>query len=414
MNRKEYFEKQVAEKRSQIENLESALVESEDKEERVRLKETLKNVRSQLADDEKMLANEIAEEEAREKEIEEQNEENKEEARQKKLFALGTYAMRGGMPEEMEIRKKELDKELEERGKALKEKRAVTVSSDLLIPQHQGTVLNDTFNQVSTLVDMVANENLNGGESYKEAYVKSYGTGGITGEGKDYVTAEPEFGYAPMNKVKITAYAEISEEVKKLPHIDYARKVQEACLIALKKKLSQQIIAGKGVSATEGTDDEMVGILSSPVAIDSTKDLEIEKIDVNTLDEITFSFGGDEEVESMTTTILNKLTVKDLSKVRKQNGEKEYKIDVNNKTINTIPYSINSNVPDFATAEAGAFVGIYGDIKAYKMVTFSPVEIMESTDFKFKQGMICYKASIFVAGNVVKQDGFLRIKKKVE
>lgn len=407
MNRKEYFEKQVAEKRSQIENLEGALVESEDKEERTKLKETLKNVRSQLADDEKMLADEIAEEEAKEQEVEKENEENKEEARQKKMFALGTYAMRGGMPEEMGTRKKELDKELEERGKALKEKRAITVSSsNLLLPKHTGSMLNDTFTPVSTLADKVATENLNGGETYDEAYVKSYGTGGITEEGNEYQDAEPVFDYAPMNKIKVTAYAELSEESKKLPNIDYAGKVEEGCRIAVKKKLVQQIVAGTGQK-------QLQGLFASPKAIDSAKDIEISEIDINTLNTIIFSYGGEEDVEMNAGLLLNKKTLKTFSEVRKSNGDLAYKIDVKNKTIDTIPYEIVSNVNDFESAQDGEYVMAYGDLNAYKVVTFSDLEIKEDESYKFKQGMICYRASVFVGGNVVKQDGFLRVKKKV-
>jgi Uncharacterized protein conserved in bacteria with the myosin-like domain len=413
---KDFLKKLIKERRSQVETLEKAMVESDSKEERASHNSALVQVRQELKEAETELAKlEEAEKEA-EKELEKENEELEKEAQQRSLRIRGSYGFNGGITDNdsMEAREKKLNEELEARGKALKEKRAVTIDAgQLLVPQHQGRQLNDTFNQVSTLVDQVSTENLQGGESYKEAYVKSYGTGGITGEGKDYTTAEPQFGYAPMNKVKITAYAEISEEVKKLPNIDYARKVEEACRIAVKKKLSQQILTGKGISSTEGADDEMVGIFASPVAIDSTKDVDITAIDINTLNEAVFSYGGDEDVETQATLILNKKTLKALSEVRKSNGDPAYIIDVAKKTINTIPYVINSNVLDFATAKEGEFIGAYGDLKAYKAPTFSSLEIQESSDFKFKQGMICYKVSVFVAGNVIKQDGFLRLKKKV-
>ncbi len=401
---KEYLKKQVESKRSQIEILEKAMIESEDKEERAKAGETLTQLRSELTEAEKLLQ----EEEEKERMADEEEKEGEERgAEERRLQVIGSYGMRGAaVPASMESREKEMNEQLEKRGADLKEKRAVKVSSgELLLPKHTGNVLNDTFNQVSTLVDRVQTENLNGGESYEEAYVKSYGTGGITGEGEDYVEAEPEFDYAPINKIKITAYAEISEEVKKLPNIDYARKVQEACRIALKKKLSQQIIAGTGTG-------EMFGICASPKAIDAAKDVEIEEIGLNTLNEAIFGYGGDEDVEAMATIILNKVTLKALSEVRKENGDPAYKIDVKNRTIDTIPYIINSNIPDFATATAGKHFMLYGDLNAYKTAVFSPVEIIESNDFKFKQGMICFRASVFVGGNVVKQDGFIRLKKK--
>lgn len=401
---KEYLKKQVESKRSQIEILEKAMIESEDKEERAKAGETLTQLRSELTEAEKLLQ----EEEEKERMADEEEKEGEERgAEERRLQVIGSYGMRGAaVPASMESREKEMNEQLEKRGADLKEKRAVKVSSgELLLPKHTGNVLNDTFNQVSTLVDRVQTENLNGGESYEEAYIKSYGTGGITGEGEDYVEAEPEFDYAPINKIKITAYAEISEEVKKLPNIDYARKVQEACRIALKKKLSQQIIAGTGTG-------EMFGICASPKAIDAAKDVEIEEIGLNTLNEAIFGYGGDEDVETMATIILNKVTLKALSEVRKENGDPAYKIDVKNRTIDTIPYIINSNIPDFATATAGKHFMLYGDLNAYKTAVFSPVEIIESNDFKFKQGMICFRASVFVGGNVVKQDGFIRLKKK--
>ena len=406
---KEFLLKFIKERRSQIETLERALVESEALEERQATQTALTNVRSELAEAE----GELAKIEAKEKEAEEErNEENKEEekrAKEQELFVRGTYGFNGaiaGNGADMQAREKAMKEGLEKRGKDLKEKRSVTVSSSkLLLPKHTGNQLNDTFNQVSTLVDQVAHDDLPGGETYEEAYVKDYGMGGITEEGADYTEAEPTFDYAPINKVKITAYAELTEEAKKLPNIDYARKVEENCNIALRKKLSQQIIAGTGSK-------QLTGIFTTPKAIDSAKDIEIEKIDENTLDEIIFSYGGDEDVLTEAVLILNKKTLKALSQVRLADGKKAYDIDKTKKTINTIPYIINSNLKDFDTATTGEYVFGYGDLNAYKVATFSPLDIQESTDFKFKQGMICYRASVFVGGNVIKQDGFLRVKKK--
>lgn len=404
---KTYLEKQIKEKRSQITNLEKALIESEDKEERAKLGDTLTKLRDELSEAEKALEeveNQDAEQQQR---TDEENKRSKEQAEKRSKEMLGTYTMgEGEKDNEMEKREKELNAEYEKRGKALLEKRAVKIEGGtLLVPDHQGKNINDTFKPVSTWVDKVATENLQGGESYEEAYVKSYGTGGITEEGTAYTDAEPTFGYAPMSKVKVTAYAEISEETKKLPAVQYYQKVRDAILIALKKKLSQQSMTGTGTK-------QLTGIFATPVAIDTAKDVEITAIDINTLNEAVFNYGGDEDVEQGGVLVLNKKTLKALSEVKKANGDPAYNIDVKNKTINTIPYEINSNIKDFATATNGDFVMGYGDPTAYKMVTFSPVEVKESTDYKFKEGMICIKGSVFVGGNVVKQDGFVRLKKK--
>lgn len=403
---KKYLEGVVAQRREQIAKIEAAIIESESKEERAELGETLKNLKKELEEAEKALK-EIDGEGGEGEGSGNGNEGNGSDtgnARAKKLEILGTYQQRGTEKDVNE----EYNKVLEERGKALKEKRSILVATGkALLPTHEGTVLNDTFTPVSTLVDLAATENLPGGESYKEAFVKEYKTGGITAEGTDYTDTEPVFDYAPMNKIKITAYAEMSEEIKRLANIDYAAKVQEACVIALKKKLSQQMLNGTGT-------DQIVGLFAgAPVAINAAKDVEITVIDNNTLNEAIFNYGGDEEVETEAALILNKKTLKTLAEVRNTDGTAAYEIDVKNRTINTIPYIINSNVKDFTAAATGDYVLAYGDPRSYKVVTFSGVEIMESTDYKFKQGMICFKASVFVAGNVIKQDGLLRLKKKV-
>ena len=47
------------------------------------------------------------------------------------------------------------------------------------------------------------------------------------------------------------------------------------------------------------------------------------------------------------------------------------------------------------------------------MPVFSDVEITESKDYKFKEGMIAFKASVFLGGNVAAYKTFFRVKKKV-
>ena len=55
----------------------------------------------------------------------------------------------------------------------------------------------------------------------------------------------------------------------------------------------------------------------------------------------------------------------------------------------------------------------YGSLKNYKVTLFSDVEIQKSTDYKFKQGITSYRASVMAGGNTVKLDGFVRVTKTV-
>jgi HK97 family phage major capsid protein len=324
------------------------------------------------------------------------------------LNPIGTYTAADAQGE---ARTKENREAAEKRGKDLKEMRSVTVASTgVVMPAHQATTINPTFNEVSSLIDNVASRTLMGGESFTQPYVAGYGTGDYKAEGLDYADAEPTFGSAAINKAKVTAYAEDSEELIKLPAADYDGEVQKSIRIGSRKKISREILIGTGAA------NHLAGIFSTAAtAIDADTDIDFAEIDETTLDEIIYSFGGDEDVEGAAVLILNKKDLKAFAQLRTSDGKKLHTIvsKGNYGTIDGIPYIINSACKAIsdATTGSGDYCMAYGPLTNYMLVIFSDLDIQRSTDFKFKQGMICHKASIFVGGNVVSKNGFLRIKK---
>lgn len=320
---------------------------------------------------------------------------------------IAAEARQGFQASIQKVETKDDKNEMEERARKLLQGRAITVASlDILHIDHQSDTINPTFNQVSSLVDLIPVTGLNGGETYSKAYVKSYGVAGYTTEGGAPTVSEPTFGYADIKKTKITAYTEVSEEFEKLAPSMYLAEVKKNLSISLKKKLAVEILKGAG------TTNSLVGIFSAnAAAIETAKDIEIEAIDENTLDEILFSYGGDEEMAAGI-LILSKADLKAFSKVRGSDKKRVYTIDYNNRTIDGIPYVINSAITPLATATAGDYVMAFGALPNYTLTSFSPVEISKSTDYKFKEGQIAYKAVGFFGGNVTSFNGFLRIKKK--
>ena len=157
------------------------------------------------------------------------------------LNVLGTYGVGGGASAvDAEGRSEEEVKKLyETRGAALKEKRSVTFELDeipelravsigggtLIVEKKYSQELNNKFNEVSSLVDVVNGVPLVGGESYTKGFEISSGEGDYTTENGEYADAEPEFGYVTINKAKITAYAEMTDESMKLPNVDYQSRV---------------------------------------------------------------------------------------------------------------------------------------------------------------------------------------------
>ena len=299
---------------------------------------------------------------------------------------------------------------LEKRGKDLMENRTIKVSSDeVLLPEHvDSTLAPYPFKPVSELVDRVHTINLQGGETYTKSYVKSYGEAGTTEEGASYTETEPHYGYVTIPKVKVTAYTEITEELEKLPAINYQAEVIKNINISLRKKISQQIIKG------DGTTNNFTGIFSDKAdALKDQADLEISAIDENTLDDIVFAYGGDEAIENGACLIINKNDLRAFAKLRTKEGRKVHNIDYVNQTIDGIPYVLNGNCSALSdpSTSTGTYCIAYGSLFNYEVPIFSNVEIGKSTDYKFKDGIICYKASVFTGGNVVGYKGFVRVKK---
>lgn len=310
-------------------------------------------------------------------------------------------------------------------GKALKDGKAVSYQAKVLVnprnamttegvvlPQHSSPEISPAFNNVSSLIDRVKTVPLPGGESYKRPYVVSYGDGaGSTAENADYNVSEPEFNYAEIVREKITAYAEEPEEMVKLPDADYDSVVEESVTRAIKRYASRQILVGPG-----GT-GKFRGIFFNPTeekeqVIDPATDITtITAIDDGTLDEIIYSYGGDENVEDIAVLILNKKDLKKFAKLRDKQGRKVYTIKNhgNTGTIDEVPYIINSACAEIGGA-ADSYAMAYGHLSNYEVAIFSDIDARKSEHYKFKQGQIAYRADVFMGGNVVAKNGFIRVK----
>ena len=321
------------------------------------------------------------------------------------------------------------DKAKEDRGISLKAGKAVNYNAKgtlgaknvlktgktngVLLPNHQGTELTPGFNTVSSLIDRVKVVPLAGGETYERGYVKGYGTeGGATAEGAEYKATEPVFGYVSITKQKVTAYTEEPEEMLRLPAADYDGVVEEAITKAIRRYMTRQILLGNGTAGN------FYGIFANPenAVIDKSTDIAMTAITDETLDDIVYDFGGDEDVEDVAVLILNKKDLKAMAKLRDQDGRKTYTIvnHGNTGTIDGVPYIINSAckaITDPGTMSE-AYSMAYGPLANYELAIFSDIEAKKSEDFKFKTGQICYRASVFAGGAPIAYNGFIRVKKK--
>lgn len=291
--------------------------------------------------------------------------------------------------------------------------KATLSTTQTALPTHTADTVNPLFNNVSSLVDRVRQVLLPGGETYQRGYVSSYGgDAAATAENANYTAVEPVFDYAEIKKEKLTAYTEEPEEMVKLPNADYDSVVESSVVKAIRRKMSKQILLGTG--ATGGFKgifyDAKSG--SNVSVIDPATDVVITAIDDGTLDEIIYSYGGDEEVEDIAILILNKKDLKAFAKLRDKQGRKVYTVvnHGNTGTIDGVPFIINSACGDLASASADDYLMAYGPMSNYELAIFSDIDARKSTDYKFRQGQIAYRADIYAGGAVVAKNGFLRVK----
>lgn len=302
------------------------------------------------------------------------------------------------------------------------ERRTLTVQpignepASIVVPKFSSENINEGFPVVSSLVDAVAHLSLHGGESFSQPYVESIASGGYTQEGEDYNDAATVFNYAQLNRVKLTAYAELTEELEKLPAAAYADLVFQNIRVAIRKALTREILFGAGISDNQ---NRIVGIFSEKAtAIDPASDLSFSEITDTTLSEILYRYGGEETVESASCLVLNKLDLLAFANVRTSTKLNYYDIQYNGNgvggKINGVNFIIDSACKPLtgADTQSGDYCMCYGNLSNYLIVEFSPLEIRRSDDYKFRKGIACFRGSSICGGNVVRHNGFIRVKKK--
>ncbi len=291
------------------------------------------------------------------------------------------------------------------------------ITTALVAPKVTSPLIDQGFEAISGLLDLVNTPLFVGAESYSKGFIKEYGIGDYTGELDPAADGSPEFDYVQTGKYRITSYAELSSAGANLSNPDFAAEIARGVLIALKRKLAAQIILGQGAAQSEIT-----GILNAPVKTNPTDyDATISAIDGETLDELVFNYGGDESIEGGTWLILNKKDLAAFAKLRNEaDGKKLYNIVfAPNGQVGTISsadsygvnFVINSAVPAFVDASKDDLTMIFGKPMAYELPMFSNLIIERSTEHKFRQGIVAFRAEAFFGGTPAGYKAFRRVKK---
>ena len=390
---KERLQKMLSAKEEQRAALNTSMIESDSKEERAAIGETLAALGKEIAEIEAMLAE--VDEPAEEQPADEANEETEtEENNERGMNVMATLEMRNGAPVKNE------NKEIEARAKAFAdsgkmtienaEARAVLVSSGAIATPTEVSGINDVVGaKVSSIVDLVKITDASGMGAYKVAYTDTDATAATQNEGGAYGASDPSFGFVEIKPQTEAVLSYISKQARKQTPLNYQQKVNESALVALRKRAAKVI-----------TDKLLVSELNNTVSLSA--------LDEKTVRNIALNYGGDESIVGAATLFINKADLVTLGDVRGSDKKPVYEITPDAGNPNTgvikdgglaVQYCIDSNLT------AGKLV--YGQARCFELALFSNYEINVSEDFAFDKGLLAIRGDVELGGDVVVKGGFV-------
>lgn len=392
---KERLEKMLKTKQEQRDVLNQSMIDSDTKEERAAIGETLKALGDEIAELETMLAevDEPAEEEAPAEEASENETENNEE---RGLNIMSTLAMRAAEPKTDNAKAEARAQEFAKTNKMTienNEARAVLVSSGQIATPTQVAGINDAVGaKVSSIVDLVKVTDASGMGAYKVAYEDADAAAATQTEGAAYNESDPTYNFVEIAPQTEAVISYISKQARKQTPLNYQQKVNESALVALRKRAAKLIT------------DKLV-------ASDLNTSLTLEALDDKTLRKIAFNYGGDESIAGAATLFINKADLVTLGDVRGSDKKPAYEITPDASNPNTgiikdgglsVPYCINSNLAVGTIA--------YGQAHNFELALFSNYEISVSEDFAFNKGLLAIAGDVELGGDVVVKGGFVLAK----
>lgn len=390
---KKRLQKLLQAKQEQRAALNNSMIESDSKEERAAIGETLKALGNEIAEIETMLAevDEPADDNGTPADEASADENNNDE---RGMNVMATMEMRNGAPVKTDTEKAEARaKAFADSGKMTidnAEARAVLVSSGALATPTEVSGINDAVGaKVSSIIDLVKITDASGMGAYKVAYEDTDATAATQTEGGAYNESDPTFNFVEIKPQTEAVISYISKQARKQTPLNYQQKVNESALVALRKRAAKIV-----------TDALLASEITAPLALSA--------LDENALRKIAFNYGGDESIVGAATLFINKADLVTLGDVRGSDKKPVYEITPDASNPNTgiirdgglaVPYCINSNLT------AGKL--IYGQAKNFELALFSNYEISVSEDFAFNKGLLAIAGDVELGGDVVVKNGFV-------
>lgn len=390
---KKKLEKLLRAKQAQRDALNKSMIESDSKEERAAIGETLAKLGEEIAEVEAMLA-EVDEPATGDDMTDSASAKEGGEGDNRGFNPVGTMTIRNSAPTA------DKNKDAETRAKAFADSgkmtidnadaRAVLVSSGKLATPTQVSGINDIIGaRVSSIVDLVKITDASGMGAYKVAYQTADASAATQTEGNAYNASDPAFAFVEIAPQTEAVLSYISKQARKQTPLNYQAKVNESALVALRKRAAKLV-----------TDKILASTITNKIYSVTLNETALRKI--------AFNYGGDESIVGAATLFINKADLVTLGDVRGSDKKPVYEITPDAANPNTgiikdgglsVPYCIDTNLT------AGTL--IYGQPRCFELALFSNYDIMVSEDFAFDKGLLAIRGDVELGGDVVVNGGFV-------
>lgn len=313
--------------------------------------------------------------------------------------------------EEMETRAANFAK-TEKMAVEVTEARATLVSGGKVLTNTGIDGITDTFNEVSSIIDLVKVENCEGMGSNKIAYQKTNASASTQTEGSATTPSDPTFDFVEITGTDKQVLSYISEKARRQKPLDYEAKVRTSAMTGLRVAAATIVTDAIKSSALL---DRLAGTVASSKGV----------INEKTLRNLVFSYGGAENVEGQAWLFLNKADLIAFGDVRGTNEKKAvYEIIPNATNPNigqikdgglTVNYCINSNCVKYSGTSQPLSSGsdlvtmLYGNPRNCELDLFSDYEVKVSEDYKFAEGLLTVRGTASLGAGVIHDKGFVAL-----
>lgn len=282
---------------------------------------------------------------------------------------------------------------------------------------HAGT------NVISSIIDQVRVVDLSGCgqilEAYEVADMDAQAGAVATLAGNARTASDPTFAYAAIKPFEVDVTSYVDRNLSRLTPLQYEATIRSMIMRSMRRKVCGLITNGDGQVSPD-----MFGVKNATNAAGSaiydTLEVTSATLDADTLMDLVFAYGGNDELGSNARLYLAKEDLKAIGKLRGTNEKKNLFTITPDGNGNTgmisdgavfIPYTIDSSCTALSTATRHATNDIqtmfYGDPQNYELGLFGGMTVRVSEDYKAAERMNTILGDCMVGGNLVVHKGMV-------